>query len=220
MGGDYIIADRKLIIDYLEQKSIPAFDAIVDFQLTYSGLDLEINGAPGKTFECRLFSKQDIAIGRSIEPMIIGDKFYFDCGDHATAPFWFVISEEGKIGIYDHIDETVNIIFSSFDKFIETYAFKDFLNCCNRFEHPYYYSISDRPGFGACTQHFFRHYTANDAYNIWLSDNKLVIHMGTWYHKQGFYIHVYGEDKTQCELFIQSLERDKIISSVENYKHE
>jgi len=188
------------------------FDKVIEFQTDFSGLELTITNKPDSTFQVSLFSQADIKQNKPIDTIKIDGQLYFSCGDHATAQFWFVISGNGQICTYDNNSETVNIISSSFDKFIEIYAFEDLLGQNKKYEHPYYYNLIDKTSFEVITRNFFRHDTANDDYNKWLSDEKLIIHQGTWYNRPGSYIHVYGDDSKQCETFIQHL-KDKLIIS-------
>ena len=209
---DFVISDRQLIIGYLISHNIQALDKIIEFQTDFSGLELTIINKPNSTFQARLFSQVDIRENKPIDAINIDGQLYFSCGDHTTAQFWFVISEIGEICTYDNNDGKVNIISSSFGKFIETYAFQDLLGQMKKYEHPYYFDLIDKSSFEVFTENYFRHDTANDDYSKWLSDDKLVIRQGTWYDKASFYIHVYGEDTKQCETFIQHLKEKQIIS--------
>jgi hypothetical protein len=209
--SDLVVSDRQIIIDYLKRQNIPLLDKIIEFQLDFSGLELTLTNKPNSTFKASLFSKADIKENRPIDTIKIDRQLYFYCGDHETAQFYFVISGNGQICTYDNNDETVNVIFSSFDKFVETYAFKDLLSQNNKYEHPYFYNLIDNSSFEELTQNFFQHNTASDDYNKWLSEDNLVIHKATWYDKQTFSIHVYGKDSNQCETFIQLLKDKKII---------
>jgi len=209
---DFVISDRQLIIDYLKSQNVQPLDKIIEFQMDFSGLELTITNKPNSTFKASLFSKEDIKQNTPIDTIEIDGQLYFYCGDHTTAQFWFVISGSGQICTYDNNDETVNVISSSFDKFIETYAFEDLLGQNKKYEHPYFYNLIDNNSFEILTQNFFQHDSASDDYNKWLSDDKLVIHKGTWYDKPTFSIHVYGDSSKQCETFIQLLKDKQIIS--------
>jgi hypothetical protein len=209
---DFVISDSQLVIDYLKSQNIHPLDKVIEFQTDFSGLELTITNKPNSTFKASLFSNADINQNKPIDAIEIDGQSYFYCGDHTTAQFWFVISGNGQICTYDNSDETVNVISSSFDKFIETYAFEDLLGQNKKYEHPSYYNLIDNSSFEILTQGFIRHDTANDDYNIWLSNDKLIVHKGIWYDKPSFYIHVYGDDNKQCETFIQHL-KDKLIIS-------
>ncbi len=127
------------------------------------------------------------------------------------AQFYFVISENGQICTYDNSDETVNIIASSFDKFIENYAMNDLIKQKNKYEHPFYYDIIDNDSFETLTKDYLEYKTASDDYNKWLSIDNLIISKETWYDKPSFSIHVYGENSNHCEKFIKMLKDKKII---------
>jgi hypothetical protein len=209
---DFVIVNKQVFTDYLKSQNIPVFDKIIEFQTNFSGLQLTITNKPNSTFKARLFSKEDIKQDTPIDTIKLDGQLYFYCGDHSTAQFCFVINENGQIGTYDDYDETVNIISSSFDKFIETYAFEDFLRQNNNYELPYFYNLIDNRNFELVTQNFIRHESASDDYHKWLSNDHLFIHQGTWYDKPSYFIHIYGDDRKQCETFIQHL-KDKLIIS-------
>ena len=207
---DFVILDRQQIIDYLRSQNIEPLERIIEFQTDFSGLKLTVKNKPNSTFTATLFSKKELKQNIPIDTVEIDGQLYFYCGDHATAQFWFVISSNGQICTYDNNDESVNIISSSIDKFIETYAFEDLLGQNKKYEHPYYYNLVDNKGFDELTQSFIRYNTVSDGYNKWLSNDKLIIHVGTWYDKPSFYVHIYGDNSNNCETFIQYL-KDKLI---------
>jgi hypothetical protein len=82
---------------------------------------------PGSTFHAMLFSKEEIQLKADCENLVIDNKIYFYCGDHATAQFWFVISSSGEICTYDNALNLVYGVASPFEKFIENYAMEDWL---------------------------------------------------------------------------------------------
>jgi hypothetical protein len=207
---DFVIADRQQIIDYLRNQDIEPSEKIIEFQTDFSGLKLTIEHKPNSTFKATLFSKKDLRQNVPIDTIEIEGQLYFYCGDHKMAQFWFVISGKGQICTYDNNDETINIISSSFDKFIETYAFEDLLGKNKKYEHPYYYNLVDVESFDDFIQSFIRHNTASDDYNKWFSNDKLIIHLGTCYDKPSFYVHFYGDDRKYCETLIQHL-KDKLV---------
>lgn len=209
---DFVISDKQRIVNYLKSQNIQPFDKIVEFQMDFSGLELTVTNKPGSTFKASLFSVADINQNKPIDAIEIDGQLYFYCGEHRTAQFWFVVCENGQICTYDNNDETVNIIASSFDKFIETYAFEDLLGQNKKYEHPYYFDLIDNGSFEILAKDYFHHYTANDDYNKWLSNDNLIIHKGTWYDKPAFSIHIYGDNDEQCEAYIKLLRDKKILS--------
>ena len=210
--SDFVVSDRQLIIDYLKGQNIKSFDKIIEFQTDFSGLELTVTNKPSSTFKTILFSKADIQQNKPIETIEVGGRLYFYCGDHMTAQFRFVVSESGQICTFGNDDGVPNIISSSFDKFVETYAFKDLLGQNNKYEHPPFYNLIDNSAFETLTQNFIHYDTSSDDYNKWLSDDKLVIHKGTWYDEPHFFVHIYGNNSSQCETFIQLLKDKQIIS--------
>lgn len=207
----YDALDRSQIVGYLLGQGIPAFEKVIDFQLTYSGLSLTIFKRFSHTFDAHLFSVPDIQSNAPIEYLLLNGKYYFYCGDHRTAQFWFVLGQDGQLCTYDNNEETVNVIFSGFDKFVETYAMKDFLSINEKYAHPLVYDLIDPEGFLNLTRNYFRHNLASDAYNEWLSKDDLVINKGTWFDKGGFSIKFYADNSLSCEAFIDVLKSKKII---------
>ena len=141
--SSFVFLDRKMVSDYLNNHKIPPFEKIIDFQVDFSGLKLKITSKPNSSFNSYLFSRVDILENRRIDFIEIEDKYYFDCGEYATAPFWFVIGSDGQICTYNNDDYTVNVIFDSFEKLIETFAFEDLLLKSGMYECPYFYNIEN-----------------------------------------------------------------------------
>jgi hypothetical protein len=208
----YSYSDKNEVINYLERHDIPMFEKVIEFQIEYSGLVLTISDKPLSTFYARLFSVSDIEANATIDFFQISGQYYFYCGDHETAQFWFVLSQNGELCTCDNERETANVVFSSFDKFIETYAFEDLLKMNKKYEHPPYYDLIDETDFDNLTKGYYQHVTASDSFNQWLSNDDLVIHKGTWLGRSSKYIHFYGDNKLKCETFMQTLKEKNIIA--------
>lgn len=209
---DFVITDRDEAINYFRKQNIPAFENVINFQMEYSGFAFTIFNDKDSAFEATLFSRHDVTTNTEIEFIKIDGQYYFYCGDHRTAQLWFVLSERGELCTYNNNEVSVNIIFSSFDKFVESYAFKDLLNKNNRYEHPPYYNLVNRDTFEKFTEHYNLFFTANDDYNKWLTKDDLIIHQGTMLDSPTPYIHVYGDSKANCQTFIDSLKECNIIN--------
>ncbi|PXY47096.1 hypothetical protein [Flavobacterium hydrophilum] len=209
-NNEFIVSREKLV-DYFKRHNIPEFEKIIEFQIDFSGLELTIKNKNSSKFNAFLISKENISKNEEIEYLIVNNKYYFFCGDHETAQFWFVISESGEICTYDNNDETVNIIYSSFEKFIESYAFIDLINQNKKYEYPGYFSLIENNHFDELTKNYFIHNSSNDEFNKWISTENLIINIGIWLHEHSFYIHIYGETKSECEKFIEVLKEEKII---------
>ena len=194
---------------YLLNQDIPQFDKIVQFQTDFSGLHLTIANKPAQTFKAQLFSKRDIATNSPADFIKLNEHYYFNCGEHETAQFHFVINETGQICSYDNNLETVNIIFSSFEKMLETYALENLLT--DRYENPAFYNLVSQDKFQSFTQDFKELFTKNDEYNNWLTNHEVTIHKGTWYDKPSFYIHIYGNEKLKCDEFVELLKENGAI---------
>lgn len=209
---NYIVPSPEQVIHYLGKQGIPAFDKVIAFQMEYSGLRLTITNKPAASFITRLFSNKEILSNTLIDCLQLNGKYYFYCGHHTTAQFYFVLSQDGEIGIYDNEEDSINPIFSSFDKFIETYAFEDLLARNKKYENPPFYDLLDIHEFNTLVNGCFQHLSASDQYNDWLTTDDITIYKGKWFDKTSFYIHVYGDNKATCELYIQKLKDKKIIA--------
>jgi len=209
-NSDWIVGNSSEITDYLTGQQIPAFDALVDFQMNFSGLNLTVAGKPGSSFEARLFSKKDIDKNERIEIIKNNGRFYFDCGSHKTAQFYFGINDLGQV-VTNYYDETPIIIASSFNKWIEIHALEDFLLSSNQFEIPYYCNLIDIKAFEKITEKFTPNVETNDNYNTWLANGELIINKGTWFDRQEFYVHIYATKKSKGEDFFKILLKEKII---------
>lgn len=207
---DFVV-NREELVDYLKKHNIPEFEKIIEFQIYFSGLELTIKNKNSSKFNAFLISKENISKNEEIEYLIINDKYYFFCGDHETAQFWFVISENGEIGTYDNNDETVNIIYSSFEKFIESYAFIDLINQNKKYEYPSYFSLIENNRFDELTKSYFIHDSSNDEFNKWISTENLIINKGIWLHEHSSYIHIYGTTESECRKFIETLKKESVI---------
>ncbi|KRD62882.1 hypothetical protein ASE40_03580 [Flavobacterium sp. Root935] len=199
------------LIKYFEVHNIPKFEKIIEFQLKFSGIELKIENDESSNFNAFLVSKTDIKNNNEIEYLIIENTYYFFCGDHQTAQFWFVISDKGEICTYNNNNETVNILYTSFEKFIENYAFIDLVKQNKKYEHPGYYNLLDFTRFDELVKSFTIYDSSNDKFNKWISNGSLVINKGLWLHEHSFYIHIYGKNKEECDIFLKLLKIEKII---------
>lgn len=205
----YIVSDRNEVIDYLTRQGVPAFEKVVDFQMEYSGLKLTIHNKDNAAFKVMLFGIRDLMTNAPVGHFEIDGRYYFYCGEHKTAPFPFVLGQDGEICIYN--DDSVHTIYSSFEKFIETYVMQNTLAVTMAYEHPPYYDLLDSVQFTSHVRSMYTLSTANDEYNEWLLVGDLMIYKGTWLYKPSFFVHVYGETEEQCEAFIKVMKDNKII---------
>jgi hypothetical protein len=208
----FVVPDRQTVAAHLKNHRIPISDRILDFQMNFSGLELTVANKSGETFQAALFSRADILENRPPEAINLNGQWYFHCGEHATAQFWFVIGSEGQFGTFDYHDEVLNILASSFDKWVESYAYMDALLQNHPYEHPYFYELLDPVGFGALVQNLVRYHPACDAYTQWMSDDNLTVHQGTWFDRPGFFLHLYSKNMEYCESFVHLLKEKWIVS--------
>ncbi|MBO9728684.1 MAG: hypothetical protein J7623_08610 [Chitinophaga sp.] len=207
----FVVKDRQEVIDYLKRQNIEPFKHVIDFQVKYSGIELTLPGKPGTTFYAHLFSQNDIKSDAEIDHVKINGRSYFFCGDHETAQFWFVLSETGEICTYNNQDESINPLFSSFQKFIETYAQQHRQRQNKLYEHPPYYKLKNSTALQELVSTSPEYTPANDQYNQWYTANDIVIYQGTWFQAPTAFIHMYGKREADCEKFVQSLKAKGII---------
>lgn len=207
----FMFADRNEVIDFLIKQDLPLFENVIDFQMEFSGLELTISNQPSSTFNTCLFSPANPQLITDTDLFIINGQYYFHCGDHEAAQFWFVLSEKGELCTYNEHTDSVNVIFSSFDKFIEAYALKDILSNKKWYEHPPYYNLTDSERFNILTNDFIQLISASDQYSKWLLKDGLLVHQGTWYDRAAYSLHFYSDAKEKCETFAQSLKEKQII---------
>ncbi|WP_269236814.1 hypothetical protein [Flavobacterium flavigenum] len=205
------VVSREQLVDYFKKHNIPEFEKIIKFQMDFSGLELTIKNKDSSKFNAFLISKKNLLKNEVIDYLIINNKYYFFCGDHETAQFWFVISENGEICTYDNNDETVNTIYSSFEKFIESYTLIDLINQNKKYEYPGYFKLIENNRFEELTKNYLIYNSSNDEFNKWINTGNLIINKGIWLHEHSFYIHIYGDTKSECEKFIELLKREQII---------
>lgn len=203
--------DREMISHYLKLQNINPFEKIIEFQMEFAGLELTIKNKPDETFVAHLFAKDDILNNKEIDVIENDGRLYFNCGEHSTAQFWFMICETGEICTYDNNDETINSIFSNFEKFVESYAMKNFLAESRKYEHPYYFDLMDTEKFDIEIKDFSISVDESDVYNKWYSNNKLIIQKGVWYDRPSPFIHLFGDEKNECEDFINQCKIKSII---------
>ena len=210
-NNDYTCLDKEQVLNYFKRQSVPIFQKVIDFQVDYSGLELTVFKKPLSIFHARLFTAAEIRTNVAIDFLQINGRYYFNCGNHKTAQFWFGISQDGEICTLGDEEDSVNIIYSSFEKFIEAYAFENQLSENNKYEQPPYYNLLDKSAFDRLTLNCLFYTTANDNYNTWMSIDELIIHQGIWLDRTASYIHIYGNNKQQCNTYIQTLKDKDIV---------
>ncbi|QNE40023.1 hypothetical protein F1C16_10860 [Hymenobacter sp. NBH84] len=192
------------IVDYYLkiQKVIIAPDVLL-FQENYSGYVLTIRGKPRETFNARLFSGGDIAWNRKIELINVAERYVFDCGFHATAQFSFFITDKGEICTWEE-DDSLNILYSSFDKFVEEYALRDELS--DWYEYSGYYELLDVKMLNDYVDNSYKLIEeSSDAYNSWWTNGEIIIRKGVWLDRTDFYIHVYAKMEKRVVEIVKEL---------------
>ncbi|MDR6340909.1 hypothetical protein HNQ91_003982 [Filimonas zeae] len=209
---NYIVDDRSKVVKYMEGQGIPVFEAVVNYQMKYSGLKLGVYGKPREMFKAWLFSAKEILKNAPIDCFEVNGRHYFDFGDYEAAPVSFVLAEDGEVCIYDELRDAVNCLYSSFEKLIEGYALHDLLRRDQQYEHPYYYNLINEKAFATQTSQYFRYSRASDAYNEWVSMNGIFIQKSKWLSDSGLsFLHFYGGNQVTCEALIQKMKDEGIV---------
>lgn len=190
------------IREYLKNQGINS-DELIHFQVNYSGYELTIQNAPGKSFAFNLFSKKQIQKNEKLELIKAGDRLLEYCGDHATAQFTFFLTNKGELCTLG-ADDLPNILYSSFATLVEAYALQNQIS--NLEQNPYYFEVvkpSDLNLFMG--QRFKVLEECTDSFNQWWTDEKIFAVKGVWLDRPEFYFHVYGISEQLCNDLIHEL---------------
>ncbi len=202
--------DHELIEQYMAQQHIPAFAPVVAFQQRYSGLKLSLFKSPGSTFYPTLFSQEHIRENIEIETVEIENKYYFFCGDHETAQFWFVLGEDGSFCTYN--DDVVNPIHDTFEKFVEHYAYKDFQLRSGMQEYAGYFQLKNNVLPQSILAEGCIYQPASDAYHTWISYKNVLLEIGKFLDSGQQYVHIYGKQAAACTEVYHELKSLSVIA--------
>jgi hypothetical protein len=202
-------ADKDETKRYLEKQNFIPTEEILKFQANYSGLELKTNGNKRDKFSAYLFSKSQIANNEPLEIEKVNEKFIFICGDHETAQFRFWLTDKGEICTVDD-DDTLNILYSSFDKKIEEYALKNEIQ--NWKQNPYYFEIQSQKELTSLMNSEFEIISeCSDNYATWWKNENLIIANGVWLDRPERYFHVYGKEEKMCNQLVERLQKTNIL---------
>lgn len=197
--------DRDAIVKYMSSQNITAFPRIVDLQIEYSGKTLALRGKPKSSFHIQLFSKKDIHYGNELDILLIDGRYYFDCGTHETAQFWFVVGEDGCFGTYSQDEENVNILYADFTNLIESYALENEIIKKGFYESEYYLVISDIRDIHDMVIGLKRYEFINDQFVFWYGNNSVFLNIAKFYGTDSYYVHIFGEKKIYASELISRL---------------
>jgi len=198
---------------YFEKNNFPPTEALINYQANFSGLELMVGKDRRGLFKAELFTKSRILnnspISANEDYFLEGEKFYFNCGTHATAQFQFYISDVGEI-CTDLDDDIINVLYSSFEKKIEQYALRNEIQ--NWQEDPVYYEIENQLSLEKyMEQGFDLIEECSDAYNSWWGNKDLIIANSTWLDRKEKYFHIYGKKLDYCKLLIEEFKNQRIL---------
>jgi hypothetical protein len=202
--------DIDITKDYLKKNNIEPHLAILNFQSLYSGFELVIKNDIGHSFRAYLFSKKQILTNEPVEFIELNDRILFCCGDHKTAQFNFFLAEKGELCTIDNEEDKINILHSSFEKFIESYALKNEIYNWER--NPHYFEIKDYDKLAKFLKANYRLIEeCSDEFESWWTDDKLIIETGIWLDRPEYFVHVYGKNRLICDEFIENLKNENIL---------
>jgi hypothetical protein len=203
------ITDKSDTEQYLINNNITPYDEFLRFQTLYSGYQLTIKDDPYNTFFASLFTREQIKTNNTLDIELAGDRFVEVCGEHKTAQFTFFITDRGEICTLDD-DDSPNIIYSSFGKLIEDYAFKNEISCM--YSDPYYYNLKKEQELTELINKEFEIVEeCSDNYNMWWQNSYLIANKGMFLDGDEAYFHLYGINRTYCDKFIEQLKSKKIL---------
>jgi hypothetical protein len=195
--------------DYLARQGIAPYQQFVNYQVNYSGYQLTINGDPGHSFSCRLFSKKQIQKNEGLDIIRTGVTLVHECGDHRTAQFNFFLTDRGELCTLDD-SNLPNVLNSSFDKLVEEYAFRNEISHWD--SNPYYFEVWSPEGLKAFMENRFNIIEeCSDSFATWWTNNQIVAVKGVWLDRPEFYFHVYGTARKLCDDLIVELKRENIL---------
>jgi len=202
-------ADKDETKNYLERQNFNATEEILKFQTDYSGLDLKINNGKRNKFSAYLFSKSQIVNNEPLKMEKVNDKYIFICGENETAQFRFWVTANGKICTIND-DDSLNIIYSSFDKKIEEYALKDEIK--NWKQNPVYFEIENQEELiSIINAEFDLIEECSDNYSLWWKNENLIIENGVWLDRPERYFHVFGKEEKVCNQLVERLQNGRIL---------
>lgn len=195
--------------NYFERQNFTPTEEILKFQTNYSGLELQTKSNIRDNFSAYLFSKNQVINNDPLELEKINGKLIFICGAHQTAPFTFWITENGEICTITD-DETLNILYSSFDKTVEEYALKN--DIYNWQENPYYFEVQNQKELTFFMNLDFEIIDeCSDSYSTWWKNENLIIANGVWLDRPERYFHIYGKKEWHCNQLVEVLKDMKVL---------
>lgn len=204
--------DRDRTIAYCKKQNFPLSDILLEVQTNFCGYKLIIKNESGNGFLLRLFAKYDYSENREIEYHYFGETYIIEFGEHDTAQIRFYISSLGELCTLGHKDGDIpNFICSSIETFIEQYALQDEL--VSLAKDPHYHNILNNEELSKLLElNFAKIRECSDKYSQWYTNGQLTVDRGTWLDRPEFYLHVYGQNKDSCDMFVDHLKQAKIIA--------
>lgn len=194
---------------YLQKLGIEPTPELISFQVNYSGLILTIKNNSEATFKVTLFSKQDILLNINQDFYQVDNRYIFDCGSHSTAQFNFFITDQGELCTWEE-DNTFNILYESFDTFIEQYALLN--EIAHWQQNPAYYEVLDIQELESIMRRDFNLISeCSDQYNSWWTNDKLIVAKGVWLDRPAFYVHVYGRKQLDCDILVEKFRSAGVV---------
>ena len=106
--------ERSSIVAALEQAGLPVFEPVVTFQQHFGGITYRVNGRSGRR-SLGLFQPEIFGFTPD------GQRYYFECFTHGTAPMGFYLGKDGTMYVDEHFSSPVAIA-SSIEKYLESEA--------------------------------------------------------------------------------------------------
>src|SRR5690349_24295119 len=94
-------SERETTKQYLSDSGIHNPNALVDFQINYSGYTLTKRNKPGDSFTARLLSQKQIESKDKLDYLELDNQLLIGCGDHKTAQFNFYLTHNGQLCTID-----------------------------------------------------------------------------------------------------------------------
>ncbi|MBO9635325.1 MAG: hypothetical protein J7578_19600 [Chitinophagaceae bacterium] len=193
--------------DYLIKIGLPVFIRVVEIGAKYGGLTLTIAKDQDNSFEADLFPRQHMLYGKPADEMVIDGFTWFFFGTHATAQYWYVLSETGVLAVYNNDTEKTCPIYTSFEKMIEGYAIEDELRkpLFNAYKAQ---SFGKGPNKSEIEKKWKTCKTfpeACDTYNSWYQMDSVLIQTGRVYDSDDYWTRVFSKKESDCQQILEEL---------------
>lgn len=185
----------------LQKNGVPPAPAFLSFAANYSGYRLSVFDCPGDDFKACLIAKPHFWSRPKLDGIEQDGRYYLNCGDHATAPFFYLLSDKGEF--CSHTPNRITVLASSFDLVVEEYALRNELQRAGYFSSSFYEVRNESAYAEACKeQRTVPVASLQDSQNDWQQGDGFFVHKGIWMDGSGSFLNVWANSELLCEGII------------------